>query len=54
MWRVPCQSQCGGGPLAHVAGASLVPKQRRPLRPWGRGLGGRKAEEARSPMRQGP
>ena len=31
MRQGPEWSQSGGGPLAHVAGASVVPKQKRPL-----------------------
>ena len=47
-------SQSKGGPLAHEAGASVVPKRRRPPRPCVGGLGGSKTEEAPSPMRRGP
>ena len=43
-----------GGPLAHVAGAPVVPKLRRSPRPCGGGLGGPKAKEAPPPMRRGP
>ena len=47
-------SQSGGGPLAHAAGASVLPNRGRPPHPCGEGLGGPKAEEAPSPMRRGP
>ena len=47
-------SQNGGGPLAHAAGALVVPKQRRPPHPCRKDLGGRKTEEAHSPMRRRP
>ena len=50
----PPWSQNGGGSLAHAAGASVVPKWRRPLGPCGGGLGGTKSEEAPPPMRRGP
>ena len=52
--RGPWWSGSGGGPIAHAAGASVVPKRRRPPRPCGRGLGGPKAKQAPSPMRRGP
>ena len=50
----PRWSQREGGPHAHVLGASVVPKRRRPARPCGGGLGGPKAKEAPGPMRCGP
>ena len=46
MLQGPWWSQSEGGPLAHVAGASVVPKRRRPPCPCGGGLGGPKAKEA--------
>ena len=54
MRRGPRWSPSERGPLAHAAGASVVPKRRRPPRPCGGGLGGPKAKEARSPMQWGP
>ena len=54
MRRRPRWPQGGRGPLAHEAGASVVPKRRRPPRPCGGGLGGPKPKEARSPMRWEP
>ena len=42
------------GPLAHAAGAPVVPKRKRPSRPCGGGHGGPKAKAAPSPMRWGP
>ena len=45
--------QSEGGPLAHAAGASVVPKWKRRPRPCSGGLGGPEVEEAPSPMRQG-
>ena len=51
MRRVPWWPQSEGGPLAHAAGASVVPKRRRPPCPR---AGGPKAKEAPSPMRWGP
>ena len=66
----PRWSQSGGGPLASAAGASLVPKlkrpprlsggasvipkRRRPPRLSGGGLVGPKAKEAPSPQQRGP
>ena len=47
-------SQSEGGPLAHAAGASVVPKPWRPPRPCGGGLAGPKEKEAPSPMQWGP
>ena len=38
------------GPLAHAAGAPVVPKRRKPPRPCGGGFRGPKAKEAPSPM----
>ena len=54
MGRGPRWSQNGRGPLAHAAGPSNTPKQRRPPRPCGGGLSGPNAKEAPSPMRRGP
>ena len=54
MRRGPPWSQSGKGPLADAAGASLIPKRRRPARPRGGGLGGPKTEEAPAPTRRGP
>ena len=50
------QSKGGGlgGAKAHAAGASVVPKRRRPPRPCGGGLGDPKAKEVPSPMCRGP
>ena len=45
MWRGPRWSESEGGPRAHVAGASLVRKRKRPPRPFGGGLLGRQSEE---------
>ena len=47
-------SESERGPLASAAGASEVPKRRRPPRLSGGGLGGPKAMEAPSPQRRGP
>ena len=54
MRRGPRWSQSEGGPLAHAAGAPVVPKRRRPPRPCGGGRSDPKAKEASSPMRRGP
>ena len=54
MRRRPRWSQNGGGPLAHAAGASVIPKQKRPPCTCGGGIGGHKMEEAPSHMRRGP
>ena len=54
MWWGPRWSHSRGGPLAHAAGASEVPKRNDPLCACGGGLGGPKAEETPLPMRQGP
>ena len=54
MRRGPRWPQSEGRPLAHAAGASVVPKRERPPRPCGGGLGGPKAKEAPAPMRRGP
>ena len=43
-----------GGPPAHAAAASVVPKGERPMRPSGGGLGGPKAKEAPSLMWRRP
>ena len=50
----PRWSQSAGDPLPNAAGASVVPKRRRPPRPCGEGFGGPEAKEAPSPMRWGP
>ena len=47
-------SQSEGGPVTHAVGASVVPKQSRPPRRFGRGLGDPKAQEAPSPVRREP
>ena len=49
----PRWSQSEAGPHAREVGASVVPKQKRPPRPCGGGLGGPKAKEA-SPMQWAP
>ena len=54
MRRGPGWSQSEGGPLAHVPGASLIPKRRRPPRPCGGRHGRPKVKPAPSPMRRGP
>ena len=54
MQRGPQCSQSEGGPLAHAAGAPLIPKRRRPPGPCGGGLSVPKAKEAPSPVRRGP
>ena len=50
----PRWSQIEWGPHAHVAGASVIPKRRRPPRPRGGHLGGPKAKGAPATMRRGP
>ena len=52
--RGPRWSQSQRGPLAPAAGASVVPKRRRPPRLNGGGLGDPRAKEAPSPQRRGP
>ena len=54
MGRALWWSPSGRDPLAHAAQASVVPKRRRPPRPFGGGLGGQKKVQAPLPMRRGP
>ena len=54
MRRGPRWPHSEGGPLAHAAGAPVVPKRKRPPSPCGGGPGGPKAKGAPSSMRWGP
>ena len=49
MRRGPRWLKNGGGPLSHGAGASVVPKRRRPPCPCGVGLPGPEMEETPRP-----
>ena len=49
----PRWSESERSPLAQAAGASEVPKRRRPPRPCGGGLSNSKANGLPSPMRRG-
>ena len=53
MRRGPRWSPSGGGPLAHAAQASVVPKRRRTPRPCGTGPDGPNTKEASPPLRRG-
>ena len=54
MRRGPRWSLSEGGPLAHAAGAPVIPKRKKPPLPCSGGLGGPKVEEPPSPIRRGP